>query len=124
MYSSEDLKRVYFQYQTEAVTRGQRWQLLIIASSVQLRCRDGLHGNTLVKFLLKYLTVAEIFQSAARQYRIGNMPTFSISENNESLLLNCRAKKMYEILNKQVKFLTSQYIGTCKSAYTKGYALN
>ena len=23
--------------------------------------------------------------------------------------------------NKQVKFLTSQYIGTCKSAYTKGY---
>ena len=37
---------------------------------------------------------------------------------------HCRAKKMYEILNKQVKFLTSQYIGTCKSAYTKGYALN
>ena len=32
--------------------------------------------------------------------------------------------KMYEILNKQVKILTSQYIGTCKSAYTKGYALN
>ena len=56
--------------------------------------------------------------------RIGNMPTFSISENNESLLLNCRAKKMYEIVNKQVKILTSQYIGTCKSAYTKGYALN
>ena len=50
--------------------------------------------------------------------------TFSISENNESLLSNCRAKKMYEIVNKQVKFLTSQYIGTCKSAYTKGYALS
>ena len=48
--------------------------------------------------------------------------TFSISENNESLLLNCRAKKMYEIVNKQVKF--TQYIGTCKSAYIKGYALN
>ena len=28
------------------------------------------------------------------------------------------------IVNKQVKTLTSQYIGTCKSAYTKGYALN
>lgn len=54
----------------------------------------------------------------------GNMPTFSISENNESLLLNCRAKKMYKIVNKQVKFLTSQYIGTCKSVYTKGYAIN
>ena len=24
--------------------------------------------------------------------QFGNMPTFSISENNESLLLNCRAK--------------------------------
>ena len=56
--------------------------------------------------------------------RIGNMPTFSISENNESLLSDCRAKKMYVIVNKQVKFLTTQYIGTCKSAYTKGYALN
>ena len=56
--------------------------------------------------------------------RIGNMPIFSIGENNESLFLNCRAKKMYEIVNKQVKFLTTQYIGTCKSAYTKGYALN
>lgn len=30
---------------------------------------------------------------------------------------------MYVIVNKQVKFLTSQYIGTCKSVYTKGYAL-
>ena len=28
------------------------------------------------------------------------------------------------IVNKQVKFLTTQYIGTCKSAYTKGDALN
>lgn len=81
--------------------------------------------------------------------RIGNIPTFSISENSESLLLNCRAKnfranesraklvlampsaaenhlrvKCDERLNKQVKFLTSQYIGTCKSAYTSGYVLN
>ena len=30
---------------------------------------------------------------------------------------------MYEIVNKQVKFLTTQYIGTRKSAYTNGYAL-
>lgn len=35
--------------------------------------------------------------------RIGNMPTFSISENTESLLSNCRAKKMYEKVNLQVK---------------------
>lgn len=33
-------------------------------------------------------------------------------------------QKTYLIVNKQVKFLTTQYIGTCKSAYTKGYALN
>ena len=39
-----------------------------------------------------------------------------------SLLELCHAEKMYEILNKQVNF--TQYIGTCKSAYTKGYALN
>ena len=31
---------------------------------------------------------------------------------------------MFEILNIQAKLLTTQYIGTCKSAYTKGYALN
>lgn len=37
---------------------------------------------------------------------------------------NHLVRKMYEIVNKQVKFLTSQYVGTCKSAYTKGYALN
>lgn len=66
-----------------------------------------------------------------------------------NLLLNCRAKnfranecraklvlampsaaenhmcvKCDEKLNKQVKFLTSQYLGTYKSAYTRGYALN
>ena len=29
-----------------------------------------------------------------------------------------------KIVNKQVEFLTYQYVGTCKSAYTKGYALN
>ena len=28
------------------------------------------------------------------------------------------------IVNKQVRFLTSQYIGTFTSTYTKGYALN
>lgn len=51
------------------------------------------------------------------------MPTFLISEYNKSSLLNYRAKKMYEIVNKQVKILTTQYIGTRNSAYTKGYAL-
>ena len=32
--------------------------------------------------------------------------------------------KMYVIVNKQVRKLTPQYIGTCKSAYAKGYVLN
>ena len=31
---------------------------------------------------------------------------------------------MFEIVKIQAKLLTTQYIGTCKSAYTKGYALN
>lgn len=37
-----------------------------------------------------------------------------------SLLELSHGEKMYEMVNKQVKFLTSQYIGTCESAYTKG----
>ena len=31
---------------------------------------------------------------------------------------------MFEIVNIQAKLLTTQYIGTCKSAYTNGYSLN
>ena len=34
-----------------------------------------------------------------------------------SLLELCHGEKKYEIVNKQVKILTSQYIGTCKSDY-------
>ena len=46
-------------------------------------------------------------------------------QGNEAEVWYFKSPSMiYEILNKQVKFLTSQYIGTCKSAYTKGYALN
>ena len=41
-----------------------------------------------------------------------------------SLLELCHGEKKYVILNKQVKFLTTQHISTCKSVYTKGYALN
>ena len=37
-----------------------------------------------------------------------------------NLLELCYGEKMYEILNKQVKFLTTQCIGTFASAYTKG----
>lgn len=37
------------------------------------------------------------------------MLTFLISENNESLLSNCQAKKMYEIVNIQVKYKTNNY---------------
>ena len=46
---------------------------------------------------------------------------------NWSMIRWCWSRVRYygmKILNNQVKFLTSQYIGTCKSAYTNGYALN
>ena len=42
--------------------------------------------------------------------------------NKASLLELCHGEKMHEIVNKQVKI--TQCIGTCKSVYTKGYALN
>ena len=58
-----------------------------------------------------------------QKYVIEACQHHSISENNESLLSNCRAKKMSVIVNKQVRILTTQYIGTCRSAYTKGYAI-
>ena len=77
----------------------------------------------LLYFRMLFMMVVSLYTSRVILNTLG-VEGFSISENNEGLLLNCRAKKMYEILNKQVKILTSQYIGTCKSAYTKGYALN
>ena len=76
------------------------------------------------------------------------MPKFSINECNEKLFklqnaeFSCKREqsqtylsyaecsrkslvyKTYLIVNMQVIFLTTQHIGTCKSAYTKGYALN
>ena len=87
--------------------------------------------------------------SAAENHEInwiGNMSTFSTSENNESMLSNCRTQKMYRIVNNHVEFLIAfplshtaersllqlcygeemyrtQIVGTRKSAYSKGNAL-
>ena len=58
------------------------------------------------------------------QLTVINVQRYNSTFNTQHSNLHCRAKKMFETLNKQVKFLTSQYIGTCKSVYTKGYALN
>ncbi len=77
----------------------------------------------LLYFRMLFMMVVSLYTSRVILNTLG-VEGFSISENNEGLLLNCRAKKMYEIVNKQVKLLTTQHIGTCKSAYTKGYALN
>ena len=63
-------------------------------------------------------------------YQIVERRIFVQTSAEPNLFELCRVQpkslvcKMYEIVNKQVKFLTSQYVGTCKSAYTKGYALN
>jgi len=39
------------------------------------------------------------------------------------MLFMMMKKNIYQIVNNHNKFVTTQYIGTCKSAYTKGYAL-
>ena len=63
-------------------------------------------------------------------YQIVERRIFVQTSAEPNLFELCRVQpkslvcKMYERLNKQVKFLTSQYIGTCKSVYTNGYALN
>lgn len=45
-----------------------------------------------MKWFVKINKNDAVSTAANRQNRISNMPTFSISENNKSLLLNCRAK--------------------------------
>ena len=57
-------------------------------------------------------------------YSSEDLELFRLVMSKASLLELCHGEKKYVILNKQMKILTSQYIGTCKSAYTKGYALN
>ena len=54
-------------------------------------------------FRMLFMMVVSLYTSRVILNTLG-VEDFSISENNESLLLNCRAKKMYEIVNKQVKF--------------------
>lgn len=64
--------------------------------------------------------------SAAENHEInwiGNMPTFPISEYNESLLSNCRMKKMYEIVKNKRNFNNSIYRYLKKCLY-KGQCLN
>lgn len=63
-------------------------------------------------------------------YQIVERRIFMQTSAEPNLFELCRVQpkslvgKMYEIVNKQVKFLTSQCIGNCKSDYTKGYAIN
>ena len=57
-------------------------------------------------------------------YNSKDLHIFDKSWAKQACLNFAMARKSMKIVNKQVKFLTSQYIGTCKSAYTKGYALN
>ena len=80
--------------------------------------------------LLSVKTLSNIF-NGCRDFFSLRPDKFSCQREQSQTCLSyaeCSRKshvcKMYEILNKQVKFLTSQCIGTCKSSYTKGYALN
>ena len=80
--------------------------------------------------LLSVKTLSNIF-NGCRDFFSMRPDKFSYQREQRQTCLSyaeCSRKslvcKMYEIVNKQVKILTSQYIGTCKSVYTKGYALN
>lgn len=55
-------------------------------------------------------------------YSRENMYPF-LKVNTTNMLLNCRAKRMYENLNKHV-ILTTQYVGTIESSKTKNDVLN
>ena len=81
---------------------------------LSIETKSAIHRHTNTSEVVEYIYGSAIERFYDKQ---GN-------EDGNSFLSNHSAKKMYEIVNKQVKFLTSQYIGTCKSAYTKGYAIN
>ena len=113
--------------------------------STQSNNNTRIAKNTfLLYFRMLFMMVVSLYTSRVILNTLG-VEDFSISENNESLLLNCRAKnfrankcraklvwampsaaenhmcvKCMKMLNKQVEILTTQHIGTCKSAYTKG----
>lgn len=61
--------------------------------------------------------------SAAENHEInwiGNMPTFSICEYNESLLSNCRTKKMYVIVKKNKRNFNNSMYGHLQKCLYKG----
>lgn len=66
------------------------------------------------KVFIIIFVVAGIFYPTTMYYRIGNLPIFSISENNESSLQLYHWEEMHLI----------PYIGISKSVYTNGYAIN
>lgn len=63
-------------------------------------------NTLLLYFRMLFMMVVSLYTSRVILDTLG-VEDCSISENNESLLLNCRAKKMYEIVNKQTNFLTA-----------------
>ena len=52
-HGEKKYKEILFPVPDGGSDEGVEMALLIIASSEQLRCRDGLHGDILVNFLLK-----------------------------------------------------------------------
>ena len=82
-----------------------------------------MYSSENLKLFRKVKTMKECFMLSSEEFsyqRVQSQTYLSYAECSRKSLV-C---KMYVIVNKQVKFLTSQYVGTCKSAYTKGYALN
>lgn len=87
------------------------------------------HQKSLYVYIHLPLSVSMMIKAMRRKWFTFKLTSkmyeaFSISHEQSQACLNyAMARKSMKIVNKQVKFLTSQYIGTFASAYTKDYAL-
>ena len=110
MYSSENLKRFYLQY-----SDGDSYEGAETAATYHSIIRTvKMQGLSACEYLGKFFTKSLIKRIESSLLELLSVKTLSNIFNGCRDFFSMRPDK----------FLTSQYIGTCKSAYTKGYALN
>ena len=110
MYSSENLKRFYLQYSDGGSDEGAE----MAATYHSIIRTVKMQGRSAWEYLGKFFTKSLIKRIESSLLELLSVKTLSNIFNGCRDFFSMRPDK----------FLTSQYIGTCKSAYTKGYALN